>query len=211
MKNISLLLILTSFVLALCFAPYMPELMASHWNAYGQVDDYTTRYFGLFFIPSLSLVLYLVFLLLPKIDPYKKNFSQFEKYYDQFLLVISGFFLYIYLTTIVWNFGISFNIMQVLAPAFAILFYFTGVLMSHAHRNWFVGIRTPWTMSSEVVWKKTHVLGSKLFKLSAIMNLLIFVLPQYAILLLLVPILASSVFIFAYSYWEYRKLIDSAN
>jgi uncharacterized membrane protein len=71
--------------------------------------------------------------------------------------------------------------------------------------NWFIGIRTPWTMSSELVWKKTHVLGGKLFKISgAIAVLGIFGL--YSIYLVVVPLIASALYLVVYSYLEYQKL-----
>lgn len=154
----------------------------------------------------MSLVLYLVFLFLPKIDPYKKNFSQFKTYYDDFVLVIFSFFLYIHLLTIYWNLGYRFNFIQFLSPAYAIIFYFAGVLMSFAKMNWFVGIRTPWTMSSPKVWQKTHLIGSKLFKLTALTSLLGVFFPSIALYLLIVPAIFTTVFVFVCSYFEYQKI-----
>lgn len=95
---------------------------------------------------------------------------------------------------------------QVLSPAFAVLFYYAGILMSHAKQNWFVGIRTPWTMSNELVWNKTHKIGGKLFKLTGLISLLSLILPDLSIFFILVPILFTTVFVFVYSYIEYQKL-----
>lgn len=201
-----LFLILFSFLFAFYIFPQMPYLMATHWDINGQVNGQMSRSWGLFFMPSLTLFLYLVFRLLPLVDPYKKNFLQFENYYHLFVLIITVFLIYIYLLTIYWNLDYKFNILQFLSPAYALLLYYTGILMANTHRNWFVGIRTPWTMSSPIVWKKTHLLGSKLFKLSAVISLLGFALPQQAIYFILAPILISSLSVIIYSYYIYRTI-----
>jgi uncharacterized membrane protein len=202
-----IILILFSFVVAIYFYPILPPQVATHWGINSQPNGYSSKAFGLFFMPILSVFLFLIFIFLPKIDPYKKNFSQFQNYFQIFINLIFAFFFYIYLTTIIWSLGISFNMMQVLSPAFAILFYYAGVLMTHAKQNWFVGIRTPWTMSNEKVWDKTHQLGGKLFKIVGFLNLLSLPFPQFSVFFILVPILIVTVFIFAYSYWEYRKIV----
>ncbi len=202
-----LILILISFVLAIFFYPIFPSQIATHWGISGQADGYSSKAFGLFFMPILSVVLFFLFISLPKIDPYKKNFDQFKKYFQNFINLIFAFFFYIYLITIIWNLGFRFNMIQILCPAFAALFYYAGVLMSHAKRNWFVGIRTPWTMSNEKVWDKTHKIGGKLFKLTGIISLLSLILPDLSVFFILVPILFTTIFVFIYSYVEYKKTV----
>ncbi|MFA4819477.1 MAG: SdpI family protein, partial [Candidatus Aenigmatarchaeota archaeon] len=100
----------------------------------------------------------------------------------------------------------SFNMIQLLSIAFAPLFYYCGILIENAKRNWFVGIRTPWTLMNETVWNKTHRRGGKLFKLSGVLALVAIGLPQYALVFILVPVILSSIYAMAYSYFEYKKL-----
>lgn len=92
-------------------------------------------------------------------------------------------------------------------PALAILFYYVGILVEKSKPNWFIGIRTPWTLSNEVVWEKTHKLGAKLFKGIAIFSLLGLIFQKYAIWIFLVPMITASIFIVAYSYFEYKKQV----
>lgn len=205
MNILSSIIICLGFVLAIFVDPLMPSVMASHWGINGEVNGYASKLFGLYFMPFMSLVLYVFFLILPKTDPYSKNFSQFKQYYQQFIAVIVLFLFYLYLLTILWNLGYRFNLVQLTSPAFSFLFYFTGVLTSNARKNWFVGIRTPWTMSSEVVWKKTHYVGSRLFKLIAAISLLGFVFPHFFFYLLVIPIILVTVFVFVYSYIVFRR------
>jgi len=200
------ILIIISFFIAIYFYPVFPDQVATHWGIDNQINGYSSKAFGLFFMPVLSVFLFFLLISLPKIDPYKKNFDQFKNYFQNFINIVFAFLFYVYLLTIIWNLDFHFNMIQVLSPGFAVLFYYAGVLTSHAKRNWFVGIRTPWTMSSELVWDKTHQIGGKLFKLTGLISLLSLIFPNLAIFFILVPVLFVTAFIFVYSYLEYQKI-----
>lgn len=199
-------LIIISFFIAIYFYPVFPDQVATHWGIDNQVNGYSSKAFGLFFMPVLSIFLFFLFIALPKIDPYKKNFDQFKNYFQNFINLTFAFLFYVYLVSVIWNLDFHFNVIQVLSPGFAVLFYYAGVLTSHAKRNWFVGIRTPWTMSSQLVWDKTHQIGGKLFKLTGLISLFSLFFPKLAIFFILVPVIFVTVFIFVYSYLEYRKI-----
>jgi len=196
----------------LCFAigayayARMPEQVASHWNAQGEVDGYMAKPWGVFLLPAVFLCLFLIFAVLPRLDPLRANIRKFVSQLDNLMLLVGAFFFYVYVLTLAWNLGARFNMSQLLAPAFAALFFYLGILLENAKRNWFIGIRTPWTLSSDRVWNKTHALGGKLFKAAGLIALLGLLLPQYAILFVLAPVLVAAVGSTAYSYLEYRKL-----
>ena len=198
-------IILISFVVGIFFYPQMPERMASHWNAQGQVDGYMSKFWGLFLMPVVSVGLFVLFLLIPRIDPLKENIAKFRKYFDAFIVLIFVFLLYLYLLTLVWNKGTRFDMIRVLAPAFGVLFFYAGVLTENAKKNWFVGIRTPWTLSNEKVWEKTHKIGGQLFKAAGIIAFLGVVFPGYAIFLVLVPAIFVAAYTIVYSYFEYQR------
>jgi uncharacterized membrane protein len=209
MKKFTLLFPLTivamSYLLGILLSPHLPYLMASHWGMNNEVNGYVSKNFGIYFMPTLSLFLYFLFLFLPKIDPYKTNFKEFQAYYDLFICIVFSFLFYLYLLTLYWNLGFQFNLIQLLSPAFTLLFYYAGVLTQNAHRNWFVGIRTPWTLSSVTVWQKTHKLGGKLFKIAALFSFFGAIWPQFAVYLIIVPVLIATLTVFVYSYFEYQK------
>lgn len=198
-------IVLLSFAVGGYFYPLMPERMASHWNAQGQVDGYMSKFWGLFLMPLISAGLSVLLVLIPKIDPLKANIALFKKYYYRFVVLVLLFLFYIYLLTIIWNSGVKLNMMQLLAPAFGILFYYCGSLIEKAKRNWFIGIRTPWTLSNEKVWDKTHLIGGKLFKVAGVSALLGIFFPNYAILFILVPVLLVALTTIIYSYFEYQN------
>ncbi len=198
-------MIVLSCAVGIYFFPQMPDKMASHWNFRGQVDDYMPKFWGLFLMPIISLAMFLMFLAIPRIDPLKANIDKFRKYFDIFIVLIILFLFYIYLLSIVWNLGFEFNMTRFLAPAFGLLFYYAGILVENAKRNWFIGIKTPWTLSSDKVWDKTHQLGGKLFKISGSIAFLGIIFPSYAVFLVIVPALLFTAYTVLYSYLEYRK------
>ena len=202
---IALGVILLSFIIGIYFYPQMPEKIASHWDAQGQVDGYISKFWGLFLMPLLSMMLFLLFIAIPKIDPLKHNIEKFRKYYDGFVVLIIVYLFYVYLLTIFWNIGIRFSMVQPLAPAMGILFYYIGILTENAKRNWFIGIRTPWTLSSEKVWEKTHKIGGKLFKIAGIITFIGVFFQRYALFFILVPIILVATYTIIYSYFEYQK------
>jgi len=198
-------IIILSFAIGIYYYPQMPEKLASHWNAHGQVNGYMSKFWGLFLMPIISVGMLLLFIFIPRIDPLKSNIQEFRKHYDGFVVLIMVFLFYLYLLTIFWNSGYTFNMITFLSPALAILFYFTGILIENAKRNWFIGIRTPWTMSSDKVWDKTHKIGGKLFKIAGLLALIAVFLDTYAIFVIVVPVIIVSIYTIVYSYFEYQK------
>lgn len=163
--TIMIALILISLGVGIYLYPQLPEQVASHWNVAGEVDGYMSKFWGIFLFSIIILGIFLLFLALPKIDTLKKNFVGFRKYHNALMVSIVTLLFYIYILTIVWNMGVQFNMTQFFVPAIGVLFFYIGTILKHTKRNWFVGIRTPWTLSSDAVWEKTHKLGGKLFKI----------------------------------------------
>lgn len=209
MKKVTIaqiLVIIVSFVIAIMFYDSMPEQMASHWNTLWEVDGYMPKFWGLFIMPLVSSFIFLLFLIIPKIDPLKENIKKFRTYFDTFILLILVFLFYIYLLSISWNLWYIFDMNLMILPALSILFYFIWVLLSKAKRNWFIGIRTPWTLSSDVVWDKTHKLWWKLFKILSLIILSWIFFWEDMIYFILVPVIVFTVYLIIYSYVEYKKL-----
>lgn len=202
---LTMIILALSFIIGIFAYNFFPDKIASHWGSDGQVDGYMPKFWGIFLIPLISVGMLLLFYFLPKLDPLKKNYKKFNNYYDLFILIIILFMFYVYLLTIFWNFGIKFNMTFALIPALGFLFIYIGIILKNLKRNWFIGIRTPWTISSDIVWKRTHELGSKLFIFSGLIILLGIFFPNQMIWFVLVPILISSIWLVIYSYLEYRK------
>lgn len=200
-------IILLSFILGIYFYPQMPEKIASHWNAQGQVDGYMSKFWGLFLMPFILVGLGLLFIAIPKIDPLKANIEKFRKYYDGFIILVFIFMLSIYFQVILWNIGIKISPNIIFPIGLGLLFFYTGILCENSKRNWFIGIRTPWTLSSERVWEKTHKIGGKLFKIAGVVAFIGIFFRSYAVYFVLVPVLSIAAYTIVYSYFEYQKEI----
>jgi uncharacterized membrane protein len=198
-------LVFLSFILSIYFYPQVPEQMASHWNSQGEVDGYMSKFWGLFFMPLVITGLAIIFLAIPKIDPRKENIEKFRKYYDRFIVILTMFMVVVHLQILLWNTGTQISPDAVLPVGIGLLLYYAGVLMENAERNWFIGIRTPWTLSSDRVWKKTNRLGGKLFKIAGIAAVFGVFFPESSIYFILIPVIFVAIFTIAYSYVEYQK------
>jgi uncharacterized membrane protein len=199
------LIALSAVVNALAY-PEMPAEMATQWNGAGEVGDRTPKLLALAGLPVLSAVLLGAFAVLPKIDPLGENVATFREQYDTLVVLLVGFLTYLNLLVVGANAGYDFEMVQALAPAVGGLFYYIGVLAEHAERNWFVGIRTPWTISSDEVWKRTHERAAPLFKLAGVVAAFGALVPTYAEFVIAVPVAAVALYATVYSYVEYRRI-----
>jgi uncharacterized membrane protein len=202
---VMLLVVAASFFVAVYFYPLLPDKIISHWNVNGVADDYLPKLFGVLLLPILLIIFDIIFLIIPKIDPLKKNIDSFRKYFDDFILLFNLFMFYVFTLTILASLGFVFNIVWALMPAFAIFFYYIGVMTSNAKRNYFIGIRTPWTLASDKVWEKTHKLGGTLFKIGGILFLLSMINSLIGFVVVISYILAVTVVLVVYSYIEFKK------
>jgi uncharacterized membrane protein len=205
----ALVVIAAMFAVNAYFYSQIPERIASHWGAGGEVNGYMDKGVGLFMLPIISTGVLLLLIIIPVIDPLRKNIQEFMKYYQGLIIVFALFMFYINLLIVYWNLGNVFDMSQLLTPALGVLFYYLGVVIGHAKKNWSVGIRTPWTMESDVVWDKTHKLGGKLFKAAGILALLGIFFPNYSLIFVLAPVIGIAIYLFIYSFIEYRKTTKS--
>lgn len=208
---IVLTLIIASILAGVLLWNQLPDPMASHWSINDEVDGYMSRFWGVFLMPVVALGLLLLFLVIPGIDPLKANIAEFRGTFNVFITIIIGFLVYVHALTLLWNLGYTtLGIGRAMMPALAALFIFIGYLLRSARRNFFIGIRTPWTLSSDRVWNETHRIGAILFIVSGILALLgSFLGGLAAFLLIMIPVLGSTVFLVVYSYVLYRRETQS--
>jgi uncharacterized membrane protein len=151
----------------------------------------------------------LVFLALPWLDPKGENLRAMGADYDRLALAIVGFLAYLNLLVIAFNARIVRDFSPFFLPAIAALFFYFGILLPRCRQSWFVGIRTPWTLSSYSVWQKTHNVGGGLFKAAAAIIVLSGAFfPQQAFLFSLSFIVASVAVLYGYSYAVWKKAFN---
>jgi len=203
----SLLMIVIGFILSFYFYANFPEQVPTHWNIQGQVDGWSSAGFAAFFFPFLVLGLYLLFLVIPYLDPKKDRYKEFRTTYHLFKGVIVAFMFVIYLVVGFSGMGYDLDISIIVSSMVAILFLLIGSQMPKIKSNWFLGIRTPWTLSSEKVWQKTHVFGSKTFLIAGLLLFIAGILDGTASLILFIAsILLAVLAPIVYSYMEFRRV-----
>jgi len=203
---IAVVFVVISGVMSVLAAPELPARMATHWNAAGQPDGTMPKAAALALLPAMTASLLVIFTLVPRIDPLRENIASFRSMYDWFVVVFTAFMAVVHGGVIAFNLGYEFDFTLLVLVAVAGLFYYVGVLLEHAERNWFVGIRTPWTLSSDDVWARTHRLGSRLFKLTALVALVGLFFREYAIYFLVIPALLTAGLTVVHSYYLYEQL-----
>lgn len=203
---IPLAILLLCVGLSFFFYANSPATVASHWNFQGKVDGYSSRAFGSFFFPGLLIGMYLLFLIIPNLDPKKERYEEFLKTYNIFRYLIIGVLAIVYVATGIYNIGYQINIGIIVATVIGLMMIVLGNYMGKIKKNWFMGIRTPWTMSSENVWNKTHRVGGILFMIFGLVIIIAPFLPEMiAMVLFFGYTVALLVGTFGYSYWLYRQ------
>ncbi len=174
------LLLTVSFALAAASWSSAPERIPVHWGLDGRVDRYGGKLEGLLLLPLLSLVLYLVMLWLPRLDPGRANYEAFSSAYATVRLAV----------------------LAVLTGAMLVVL---GSVLGKLRPNWFVGIRTPWTLSSKQAWTRTHRAGGWLFIVVGVLSMGVAALrSEWGLSAMLVALSASVVGLVAYSYAVWR-------
>jgi uncharacterized membrane protein len=185
----------------------LPDQMASHWDINDQVNGTMPKFWGVSLMPLITLGMLVLFLIVPSIDPLKANIAKFRESFNLFIVLIIAFMLYIHGLTLAWSLGYQdFKMSAAMLPFMGVLFIAVGFMLRKAKRNFFIGIRTPWTLSSDSVWDKTHQLGSILFMVSGALAIIgRFFGGMTAFWLMFVPLIGSSLFLVIYSYVLYRQ------
>jgi len=197
--------VLLAFALAAYFYPRLPERLASHWNASGEVDGYMSKGWGLFMLPVVLALMALIFMAIPRIDPRKTNIEKFRGYFEGFVILMMLVMFAIFAMILLWNHGVQVSPNLFMPVILGPVFFYLGVLCEKSKPNWFIGIRTPWTLSNERVWEKTHRVGGKLFKIAGVLTLLGIFFKKWSFLFVVLPVLAAVLFAVVYSYVAYQK------
>lgn len=184
---------------------YLPETIPIHWNAGGHIDAWGPREFSLL-IPLFAICLYYLWELIPRVVVYEKNFRKIGNRYERLLTSLFLIVILLYILTVLGAYGIMLDVKYfVLLPSAILIIYF-GTLIKGVKRNYFIGIKTPWTLSSDKSWNKTHERGGRLFQAYGLILLSLLILPSEAFFwVLLTPLIVILVYSYCYSYEVWKK------
>lgn len=205
----NLVLIVCAFLLTIVLYNKLPHLIPIHWNTSGEIDGYGPKIFGAFMAPVIMIFIWTGMKYLPKIDPRKNNYEKFEKTYSIIVSLLITFFLILHVVTLLAAIGYKVSIDKIVPAIVGILFIFIGNYMPKLKSNYFYGIKTPWTLSSDVSWRKTHRLGGKLFIISGMIVILssFFLKGNVKTIICIIAIFASAVIPLIASYFYAKNRI----
>lgn len=137
----------------------LPSSLAIHWDLDGNPNGWMPRPIGAFFGPVFLLVLWQLLRLAPRIDPRQENYARFGGAYDTIVAGVLLLVLATHVITILFALGIHVPIGRLVPALVGVLFVVMGNVMPRLRSNWWFGVRTPWTLSNERVWARTHRLA----------------------------------------------------
>jgi uncharacterized membrane protein len=164
-------------------------------------------------MPLMMAVILVILRALPHIDPRKANYEKFSGVYEIIVSLSMTFMLGMHLMLLAIATGTDMPVARIIPAAVGAFFIVIGVLLPRAHPNWFIGIRTPWTLSSDVAWEKTHRFGGLLFVASGVVTILAaLAAPGVATWVLIATAATATISVFAYSFvvWKREKESSSA-
>lgn len=201
-----IVLILVSFAATFLVYGDLPAEVPRHWNFKGEVDGYWAKEY-IFFTAILPLLIYVMMLVIPKIDPKRTSYEMHKKAYGVTVLGTTLFMIAIHWVTVYVSLGNTLNMNLVINLGVGILFIVLGNYMGQIRHNYFFGIRNPWTLASEEVWTKTHRVGRYAFVLLGIIFMISAFLPgPISAVLIGIGMTILLFFSTVYSYILFKKL-----
>ena len=148
----------------------LPETVATHWNLQGTPDGYSSRLWAAAVMPLVTLCLTGLFNVLPKMDPRRENYAQFLDSYWLIANAVLTFSGLAHVLILANGMGYTVQVDRLIPVGLGLLFTFLGNYLTRVEPNWFVGVRTPWTLSSDTVWRKVHRTAGWLFVIAGLVT-----------------------------------------
>ncbi len=185
----------------------LPERVPTHWNMHGQADDWGSKWTFTLLMPSVQAGIAGLMLVLPLLGPLRRNMQDFRVIYGRIAVAISLMLFALSVIIGLKTAGADIPIGTAVAMVLGLSFVVLGNWFGKIRRNFYVGIRTPWTLASDYVWDRTHRLGGRLFVLAGAVVALVapFVAEWIVFIVLMTCVLGASLWTIVYSYVCYRR------
>jgi uncharacterized membrane protein len=191
---------------ALAVYTRLPQRIPSHWNLQGEVDGWIDKPWGPFLQPWIATVMLGALWVLPRLDPRRGNVERSAEDRHLIINLLIVFFAVVQVATLSHALGWPVQVDRVLLAAIGLLLVGVGNYLPRIRSNWFMGIRTPWTMDNERVWRATHRVGGRTFVAAGLVTALAALLPDAARMWVVgCAIVVAVVVPLAYSYVAYRR------
>lgn len=149
--------------------PQLPGEIATHWGVDGQPNGWSSSLLAAVLVPSIAAALMVVLLVVPRIDPRRESWELHGPTYWMMANLTLCFLLLSHVLVLGVGLGWKLPIGRLVPVAVGALFVVLGNVMPRMRPNWFMGIRTPWTLSSDEVWRRTHRIGGACFVVAGLL------------------------------------------
>jgi uncharacterized membrane protein len=189
----------------------LPDTMATHFGTNGP-NGWSSRAIGALVVPAVTIAVWLLLLALPYIDPRRANYAKFRGAYDTLIAGTVVFLVVIHVALLGGALGWPVRVEAVVAFAVGGLFVLIGLILPRAESTWFFGIRTPWTLTNDIVWKRTQQMGGLMMMIAGVAIMALSVLRSrtaaYGVVILAAVLILSTL---PYSYFVWRSLDRSTD
>lgn len=203
-----LVLLAMPFLASVYFWDRLPDQMPTHFNIHGEADQFGPKKVVAFQLPGIAFIVYVLMLVLPLIDP-KKKISISQKPVAAIRIFTSLFFVGVYAMVLAISLGYGGNPELYIRLGTGALILLVGNYLNSVKHNYFIGVRTPWTLESPEVWKKTHRITSKIWTIGGLLMIIssfLFGKSKGSLEVFVVFLLGITTFPIVYSYLIYRKI-----
>ena len=202
--------LIASFAVVLLLYHRMPDRVPTHWNIRGEVDGWMPKPWGPLALPLVHTGVLALLAVLPLVSPKDTSMEPFARVYAILVAATSGFLFAVNCVVSLVGAGVQLDVIQCVSLASGVLLVVIGNFMGKLTKNYFVGIRTPWTLANQEVWHRTHRLGARLFVVGGLITILAAFLGA-GLPVLLASVLATTIVTVTYSYVVHKQLTPSAH
>jgi uncharacterized membrane protein len=201
----SLAVVVLAAVLSALAYPRMAERVPVHWGLTGDADRWGTRFEGAVLLPLLMLLAWAVLRVLPRIDPRAPNYAKMQPTYDFMINATLTLLLAVHAMVLAAGLGYGVPVGRLTPVLIGALFVTLGNVLPRARPNWLFGIRTPWTLSNDRVWERTHRVGGYAMTAAGIVVLVGAALPgawPFAVFVVAAAVAAIGPIVYSYHAWR---------
>lgn len=208
MRNrwVGLLILGLAFAFVIAVYPRLPDVVPTHWGISGEADGWGRKWPSVFILPGMGLFIWLLMNVLPRLGPRREHIERAE---DTWWLLVNVIMLFILFMTIVMlapALGWPVDVGRLIVAGVGLLFVAIGNFLPRIRSNWWMGIRTPWTMDNEMVWRETHRVGGLTMVIGGLTGALAMLLPlQAGIYIAMGAFAAAGLIPAVYSYFLWRR------
>ena len=200
------LVVAAAFAFSAAVFNRLPDQVPTHWNAHGEVNGMSSRAFAAWLVPGILAIMALVLPFLPTIDPRRANFEKFQGSYDLVVNTVITMVALLHVAMLGSALGWPIAMARLTPLMMGAVFLLLGNVLPRARPNWWFGIRTPWTLSNDRVWERTHRVGGYFFAGAGVLLMLAALLPPaMALPVIVVVAVTAGVVPLVYSYVAWRQ------